>query len=363
MSRRKPNSRISVQNDLLDLSMSELTEIPVKDIALYPKATRIDLSSNRITSINPSFCNFRQIVELDLSQNELQALPESFGNFTNLTKLELYNNQLSTLPVSLGNLTKLRYLDLKNNKFPPNLVNIIGECSETKECQQCAKQIVSYMQQAQKRLQEEAAQKKKAEEEKEARRQLQELERLKKQKKNSKEKKNAIAAVDKAEKVKQSNSTSAGTSANNATNVATSVASKLTTTATVQSSNKKRPSLFSYLFKMFLLSLLLAASIGSLLLYMYTGGDFTKEKVSLALELLKEDAINLWEKVWFIACSVASSTLKGTGESWSWIQTQGLPTYQWTLEISKVIAADVQEIVYNSICHVMDLIGIPCVGK
>ncbi|GAB6019120.1 hypothetical protein CHUAL_000740 [Chamberlinius hualienensis] len=360
MSRRKPNSRISIQNDLLDLSMSELTEIPVKDIALYPKATRMDLSSNRIASINPSFCNFRQIVELDLSQNELETLPENFGNFTNLTKLELYNNQLRTLPVSLGNLTKLRYLDLKNNKFPPNLINIIGECSETKECQQCARQVVSYMQQAQKRLLEEAAQKKKAEEEKEARRQLQELERLKKQKKNAKDKKNAAAAVDKGEKVKQSNSTSAGATATNAVH---NVISKKATTVTVPSSNKKRPSLFSYLFKMFLLSLILAASAGSLLLYMYTGGDFTKDKINLALDLLKEDAINLWEKVWFIACSVASSTLKGAEESWSWIQNRGLPTYQWIAEISKSIAADVQEIVYNSICHMMDLFGIPCVGK
>lgn len=123
--------------------MSELTEVPVKDIAAIKKATVLDLSNNQLTSLPASFCSLTHLVELDLSKNMLRELPESFGSLTNLKRLDLYGNQLTHLPLSFCNLKSLRWLDLKNNPLVPMLAEIAGPCGDLQQCQQCARKVVA----------------------------------------------------------------------------------------------------------------------------------------------------------------------------------------------------------------------------
>ena len=118
----KTNSlRDKLEDNQLDLSLSQLTEVPVQEIVsvflvcwqfwyiivfLYfyqselPKGTHLDLSNNHLTWLPENFPTLTHLIQLDLSKNQLGELPEYFGQLRNLRHLDLYSNQLSTLPVS-----------------------------------------------------------------------------------------------------------------------------------------------------------------------------------------------------------------------------------------------------------------------
>src|SRR5262245_4040221 len=53
---------------------------------------------------------------LDLSSRKLSTLPEAIGQLSQLQKLDLHGNQLSTLPEAIGQLSQLQKLDLHGNQ-------------------------------------------------------------------------------------------------------------------------------------------------------------------------------------------------------------------------------------------------------
>ncbi|KAJ8667980.1 hypothetical protein QAD02_009643 [Eretmocerus hayati] len=129
----------------LDLSLCDLAEVPVKEIALVKKFTILDLSNNLLTSLPKTFATLTQIVKLDLSKNSLTEIPENFGELRQLKHLDLYGNQISRLPLSLGELKNLKWLDLKENPLSPAVATVAGPCSNASECQACARNVVSYL--------------------------------------------------------------------------------------------------------------------------------------------------------------------------------------------------------------------------
>ncbi|XP_077558607.1 uncharacterized protein LOC144174062 [Haemaphysalis longicornis] len=177
----KGSLKSRLDGNLLDLSLSELVEPPVKELAEIPKATRLDLSCNKIPILPDSFCSLEHLKELDLSKNQLRELPANFGRLSGLQKLDLYSNNLTTLPLSMCRMKNLRWLDLKGNPLEPRLKAVAGDCLDEKQCQQCAKKVVEFLKaqasdlerEKQKRLKVQREQEalKKAEEEKEAERQ------------------------------------------------------------------------------------------------------------------------------------------------------------------------------------------------
>lgn len=48
---KKINVKERVDDDTIDLSLSDISEIPIKEIASFRRATILDLSSNNITSL------------------------------------------------------------------------------------------------------------------------------------------------------------------------------------------------------------------------------------------------------------------------------------------------------------------------
>ncbi|XP_022212793.1 leucine-rich repeat-containing protein 59 [Drosophila obscura] len=132
-----------VQDETCDLSLSELGEVPVKEIASFKRVTVLDLSSNRLTTLGRQFPILTRLVRLDLSKNQIRNLPEDFGLLENLRHLDLYNNCLEHLPLSFAQLRRLRYLDLKGNPLKPAWAKIVGPCSTLKDCQEAAKNCVS----------------------------------------------------------------------------------------------------------------------------------------------------------------------------------------------------------------------------
>ncbi|XP_073840094.1 uncharacterized protein [Musca autumnalis] len=141
----KVNVKEKVEDNVCDLSLCELKDVPVKEIASFKRVNALDLSSNLLMSLGKNFTTLTRLVKLDLSKNQIKFLPDDFGLLRNLRHLDLYDNQLEHLPLSFGDLTNLRYLDLKGNPLTPALAKIVGINMTMKDCQDCAKRTVKFM--------------------------------------------------------------------------------------------------------------------------------------------------------------------------------------------------------------------------
>ncbi|XP_030064205.1 leucine-rich repeat-containing protein 59 [Microcaecilia unicolor] len=139
------NLKDKLDGNELDLSLCDLNEIPVKELAAFPKATVLDLSCNKLIALSSEFCSLTHLVKLDLSKNQLQQLPPEFGRLVNLQHLDLLNNRLVVLPVSFCQLRNLKWLDLKDNPLDPVLAKIAGDCLDEKQCKQCAAGVLQYL--------------------------------------------------------------------------------------------------------------------------------------------------------------------------------------------------------------------------
>lgn len=139
------NLRDKLDGNELDLSLSDLSEVPVRELAALPKATVLDLSCNKLTTLPGDFCSLTHIVRLDLSKNQLLQLPSEFGRLINLQHLDLLQNRLSMLPASFAQLKSLKWLDLKDNPLTPALAKVAGDCLDEKQCKDCAQRVLQYM--------------------------------------------------------------------------------------------------------------------------------------------------------------------------------------------------------------------------
>ncbi|XP_074650891.1 leucine-rich repeat-containing protein 59-like [Tubulanus polymorphus] len=145
MPSKKESLRDKLEDNVLDLSLNELSVVPVKEIAALKQGTHLDLSCNLITSLPDSFCELTHLVKLDLSKNQLVSLPQAFGNLRNLRRVDLSGNNLVTLPVGLGHFKSLQWLDLKGNPLDERLQRVAGLCLDETQCKSCAKRMVAFM--------------------------------------------------------------------------------------------------------------------------------------------------------------------------------------------------------------------------
>lgn len=144
MAPTKVNVKERFNEGEVDLSMSDLNEVPIKDILSLKRVHSLDLSNNILTVLPKNFTLLTHLTKLDLSKNELTELPEDFGNLVKLKHLDLYRNQLQHLPLSFSKLKNLKWLDLKDNPLVPAVAKVAGLCINAKECQACAKNIVDF---------------------------------------------------------------------------------------------------------------------------------------------------------------------------------------------------------------------------
>ncbi|XP_033116211.1 leucine-rich repeat-containing protein 59-like [Anneissia japonica] len=141
----KDNLKDKLDGNELDLSLSNLTKVPVKELAALPKATIIDLSCNQLQTLPDNIGILSHIVKLDLSKNVLTSLPNGIGNLPKLQHLDLLGNKIRTLPTSVAQLKALRWLDLKENPLEEPLRRVAGDCLNDKECRICATRVLAYM--------------------------------------------------------------------------------------------------------------------------------------------------------------------------------------------------------------------------
>ncbi|XP_074778366.1 leucine-rich repeat-containing protein 59 isoform X1 [Athene noctua] len=236
-----PSLKDKLDGNELDLSLCDLNEVPVRELAALPKATILDLSCNNLISLPSDFCSLMHLVKLDLSKNRLQQLPLDFGRLVNLQHLDLLNNRLVTLPVSFAQLKlalhrssveiishllktplttvllqpplyrsflqNLKWLDLKDNPLDPVLAKVAGDCLDEKQCKQAAVKVLQHMKaiqseqdrQRQRKLQAEREMEKKREAEQRAK-EAQERELRKREKAEEKERRRREYDAQKAAK-------------------------------------------------------------------------------------------------------------------------------------------------------------------
>ncbi|NXO59599.1 LRC59 protein, partial [Aramus guarauna] len=202
-----PSLKDKLDGNELDLSLCNLNEVPVRELAALPKATILDLSCNNLISLPSDFCSLMHLVKLDLSKNRLQQLPLDFGRLVNLQHLDLLNNRLVTLPVSFAQLKNLKWLDLKDNPLDPVLAKVAGDCLDEKQCKQAAVKVLQHMKaiqseqdrQRQRKLQAEREMEKKREAEQRAK-EAQERELRKREKAEEKERRRREYDAQKAAK-------------------------------------------------------------------------------------------------------------------------------------------------------------------
>ncbi|KAJ7315975.1 hypothetical protein JRQ81_002137 [Phrynocephalus forsythii] len=164
------NLKDKLEGNELDLSLCDLNEVPIKELAALPKATILDLSCNNLTALPSEFCSLTHLVKLDLSKNQLHQLPSDIGRLVNLQHLDLLNNRLVTLPVSFAQLKNLKWLDLKDNPLDPTLAKVAGDCLDEKQCKQAAIRVLQHMRAIQSELDRERQRKLQAERELEKKR-------------------------------------------------------------------------------------------------------------------------------------------------------------------------------------------------
>jgi len=284
-----------LEDDELDLSMMQLSDVPVRDIEnLGNKVLTVNLSHNLLTTLPANFPFLSHITKLDLSKNQLYELPENFGGFKNLKSLDLYANQLVKLPVSFAQLRNLKWLDLKDNPLCPAVKQAAGDCITPTDCAMCAKKVVALLQSMESQLQrerqrkmaEELAQRKEIE-----RREEMERERVRQEKRAAKEKRREEARVREAETKKESDLKARHEMQLNGSQSSSKTKNNL------QSSNGFKPSsdksnsgsilssLIMFLFGLGVVGLGVAVS----LIWIYTEGKLDGKSVSAALPVIQSD--------------------------------------------------------------------------
>lgn len=259
----KLNLRERLEDTVLDLSMSQIEEVPVREISQIKKATSLDLSNNQLKSLGKNFAPMlTHLIKLDLSNNHLAELPDNFGELVSLRHLDLYNNQITHLPLSLGQLKMLRWLDLKNNPLLPKLAEIAGPCLDAQQCQQSARKVVTFLQTMQVQVDEERQrrllQKRKQQE------LAEQAQKKEQQKQQLQKKKKKAAKSNNSTQVKTENGTTSVTGGNNVGDVKKAAPKYQNETFTHSRPTRKVSSLLLRLLK----SVLLGAFITILMLWM-----------------------------------------------------------------------------------------------
>lgn len=321
-----------LEDDELDLSMMQLSDVPVRDIEqLGSKVVTVNLSHNLLTTLPGNFPLLSHITKLDLSKNQLVELPENFGGFKSLKSLDLYANQLVKLPVSFAQLKNLKWLDLKDNPLCPAVKQAAGDCITPNDCAMCAKKVVALLQsmesqlqrERQRRMAEEMAQQKEIE-----RREEVERERVRQEKRAAKEKRREEARVREAEtkketdqKVRHEMQLNGNQNAKSKNNLHSSNGHASSPDPAV--SRSCLGSLVMFLLGLAVVGLGLAVS----LIWIYTEGRLDSKSVSTALPVIQSDVeaylmgvglktVKMYEQVEKSAKPYVESSVKSGKAAW-----------------------------------------------
>jgi len=332
-----------LDDDELDISMMQLTDIPVKDIEkLGNKVLKLNISLNLLTSIPANLPFLAHLTAIDLSKNQIKELPENFGQLVKLRSLDLYCNDIERLPVSFAQLKSLKWLDLKENPLVPELAKAAGPCITKTDCEQAAKRVVARLQSIESQLFQEKMKRLEAEERlRKQREKAEEIERerLRAEKKAAKERRREEARAREAENRDQFDGDRNNVQINGMSSPKKTVKNGRLANGDLPASNSGI-SCFGFLLKlMFILSIGIIAT-GILLLWVYTDGKMDSDSIQLAVPIIQKDVeshimsfgkksekmYKKWEKA---ARPYAESTIKRAGTLYKETNAKVLETCDW----------------------------------
>ena len=111
----------------LDISNNRLEQLDHADLGKLQNIVSVKVANNRLTTLPPSFGEFKTLRSLNLSSNYLQTFPDFLYNLTTLVDIDISFNMIESLP-NIGKLTSLERLWATNNQlagsFPDEFVNL-----------------------------------------------------------------------------------------------------------------------------------------------------------------------------------------------------------------------------------------------
>ena len=102
---------------VIQLSKSNLREIPKDLLHISHLLRTLDLSNNRLQQVSDNIGTFKNLKILILSHNKLRFISASIDQLSKLETLQLEDNLLEILPNELAQLSSIKTLNLSRNKF------------------------------------------------------------------------------------------------------------------------------------------------------------------------------------------------------------------------------------------------------
>lgn len=100
----------------LSLEGIHLAALPV-DLSRMKSLTNLQVSRNRLVSVDDGICSLTQLTHVGLSHNYIRTLPGQIGQLKNLKTLLVHCNRLAKLPLSLQDIDNLSELTVYGNEL------------------------------------------------------------------------------------------------------------------------------------------------------------------------------------------------------------------------------------------------------
>mmetsp|Transcript_38804 Transcript_38804/g.90255 ORF Transcript_38804/g.90255 Transcript_38804/m.90255 type:complete len:898 (-) Transcript_38804:235-2928(-) len=102
----------------LRLSSNRLCEVPITIGRLGKVLKVLELGDNRLTSLPDSIGRLSEVRRLDVSGNSLSSLPSTLTDMSSLECMIASNNQITSLPVNIGDAENLQNITAVRNRIP-----------------------------------------------------------------------------------------------------------------------------------------------------------------------------------------------------------------------------------------------------
>jgi Leucine-rich repeat (LRR) protein len=114
----------------MNLSSNRIRVIPDEIFRLF-KCSKINLTQNRITRIPENVGKMSSLTALNISANRVEEIHPGVSDCTTLKDLRLSGNCIRMLPLEMHVMSQLAVLHLKDNDFGPTMFEVIDTFSIT----------------------------------------------------------------------------------------------------------------------------------------------------------------------------------------------------------------------------------------